>query len=242
MKSPIDGRTLEYFDSVESTQDYVVSAVLEGRTDLGGALAGHQTRGRGRHGRKWFSPPGSSLSLSVAFWDYADWERPELLGCAVALAAAEAFDCGVQWPNDVVIAGRKVGGVIVELPQDSAGRRIPVVGVGINLGVEAFPPDVDGDPTSLQSEGHDVPTADAAARAILDALRSVPEPTEWASLRERWGGRDETVGKAYKLPGGKPGIARGISESGWLIVESDGDVVIVPSADAWFGDPRRSRS
>src|SRR5438105_13243686 len=162
MKEILKGRRLVELQAIDSTQRFLRGLIDEGSMDMGAVLALEQTAGVGRYGRNWHSPKGSSLALSLALHDYADWPAPNFLGMAVAIAAAQALDCDVAWPNDLVLtpaysggsvfSGRdgaslsqsykKVGGVLSEIARAPDGRLVPLVGIGVNLTTVDFPPDI----------------------------------------------------------------------------------------------------
>jgi BirA family biotin operon repressor/biotin-[acetyl-CoA-carboxylase] ligase len=126
------GRRVLVFDSVESTN--TVAAGLAGpETDGLVVLADFQTAGRGRFGRVWQSRPGSSLLMSVALQPPAELRRPVVLTAWAAVAVAEAVfaltgvQAKVKWPNDLLVRGKKVCGILIE---QAAGV---VVGIGLNL-------------------------------------------------------------------------------------------------------------
>jgi BirA family biotin operon repressor/biotin-[acetyl-CoA-carboxylase] ligase len=219
---------IEVHDSLPSTQETLCSYVRAGRRDVAAIIALRQTAGRGRLGRTWISPEGS-LSLTMALFDYANWPTPQFIGMAVAIAAAEVLDCDLAWPNDLMVEGSlKAGGVLSEMVVCD-GVRIPVVGVGANLQTKpeglAFAGAVG---CELSPRG--------AAEAIIAGFSEIPEPDAWQTLRSRWMARDVTPLKEYRLPDGRLGVAQGIGDGGELIVMADGEPVILPSAEAWFGD------
>ncbi|GIV01609.1 MAG: biotin--[acetyl-CoA-carboxylase] ligase [Fimbriimonadales bacterium] len=233
---PVEGKIL-FVPELESTQDELASWVREGNRSIVGVRADFQSKGRGRLGRGWLTPPGEALALSLALYPYADWEQPQLLGMAVALAVAEALDLSLRWPNDLVLCldegVRKVGGILSEMIP--AGKsRIPVIGIGVNLAVAEFPSELKATATSLLLAGRKPPTPEEAQERILDAIREVPEPTAWSALAGRWMARDVTPGKPYLLDG-RPGEAVGINDEGHLIVRTEEGLTIVPSAEAWYG-------
>ncbi|MBV6489742.1 MAG: biotin--[acetyl-CoA-carboxylase] ligase [Fimbriimonadaceae bacterium] len=233
MKSPLlEGPWVE-LESVDSTQSYVARC-LRGESGLpvpGMVLAREQTAGRGRFDRAWWSPPGSSLSMSLVFGGYPDAPRPWLLGMAVAVAAARVVHCRLKWPNDLIVNGRKIGGILTEMMRDAQGRAIPVVGVGINLTQTEFPPDLASTATSLLMEYGVAQRAGDLARRIVDALSDLPEPDDWPSLAPVWNQFDETKGRRYRLSSGESGIAIGIGPQGELLCEVEGVPRIVYAAD-----------
>ena len=106
-------------------------------------LAEYQTAGRGRHGRAWLAPPGGSICLSLA-WAFR--EVPQDLGalglvigvCALrALRESGLEDARLKWPNDIVVDGKKLGGILIELRAESAGPASVVIGIGLNVAIGA---------------------------------------------------------------------------------------------------------
>lgn len=131
------------------------------------AVADHQTAGRGRLGRTWEAPAGASLLMSVLLRPDLSAERRHLVTTAVALAGASAIDEAgptLKWPNDLLIGGRKVAGVLAEVDGDAV-----VVGMGINLNWDGEPPA--GGIAVNQVVGHPV-DRDVVLDAMLGALDS----------------------------------------------------------------------
>jgi BirA family transcriptional regulator, biotin operon repressor / biotin---[acetyl-CoA-carboxylase] ligase len=192
-------------DAVPSTQD--VARQLPVGTVV---VAEHQTAGRGRLGRRWEAPPGSAL--------LASWVMPvcELAPLAAGVAAAHA--CGervrLKWPNDLLLDGRKLGGILVERTDHKC-----LVGTGINL--------------------HWAPPGAAMLHADRDELvgRMAAEMTEWfgatpGAILAAWRDRSDTLGRRVRvLLSGETveGIAEDIGPDGTLIVEgrtfAAGDVI-----------------
>lgn len=137
------GRHVICFGEVDSTNDVAKDSARQAGADGLVVLAESQRRGRGRLGRSWISPPGSNVLMSVLLIDAGSKRPPEAVALAAGLAAAEGIDqithlaCRLKWPNDVLLDGRKVCGVLVELAEAAKGRAV-VVGIGIN--VNSCPP------------------------------------------------------------------------------------------------------
>lgn len=222
-------------ESIDSTQTEISRLVRSGDTTVTVLAAEEQTEGRGRLGRDWLSPAGECLAVSIALFEYADWERSELLGMAIGLAAAQAFDFEIAWPNDLMLNNKKVGGVIAELVKNPIDQLVPVIGVGINLSVPSFPAEIAETATSLLLESRKPLHPEEALDLLLDAIVDLPEPTNWEALAPLWAVHDTTAGKEYKLADGTVGLAVEIAPNGFLVVEVEGEIKTVPSAEAWFG-------
>lgn len=234
MRNPLSSGSLLRVDVCGSTQDVAGDLLAKGER-VGVILAREQTAGRGRFGRTWHSQPGESLISTLIFHDYADHPQPHLIGMALAAAAAGAFYAQVRWPNDLMIGGRKVSGILTELMPDERGRRVPVVGMGVNLNQRSFPPDIEETATSLALAHGGQFEAEQVLRLVLERLNELPEPSSWAALAPIWGVFDKTPGKLYKLPDGKLAVAIGVGSEAQLLCTVDGETRTVLAAEAIFG-------
>lgn len=234
MKSPLDLCVWSSYDEVESTQTVAAELLKEG-APVGVVFAKNQTQGRGRLGRTWHSEPGDSLTMSLIFREYGNHPCPQFIGMAVACAAAATLHCELQWPNDLVFGDKKLGGILTELLPDENGRRVPVVGIGINLNQKSFPDEIKDRAISLAMYRGSSYDAEQIGRSILDRLPKLPEVNSWEDLKQIWMLFDHTPGKNYKMPDGTEGIAIGVGPEGQLICAVDGESVSVLAADAVFG-------
>lgn len=135
-----------------STNDDLQALAKDGAEEGLVLMALEQTAGRGRRGAVWFSPPGESLAFSILLRPAepkALWPRFALVAGLSVAQALESFGpaCGIKWPNDVWIGGRKVAGILVE-----AGEGHVVVGIGVNVNNRRFPDEVAASATSLRIE------------------------------------------------------------------------------------------
>ncbi len=233
MRLPSSQRRI--IDQTSSTQDDLIAAVQAGDFSTGILIARDQTAGRGRFDRTWESEAGNSLTMSLVMEGYADSEKPWLIGMAVALAAASALHTQIRWPNDLVIRKKKCGGVLTNIAVAPDGRRIPVVGLGINLNQTEMSAPLADRATSIRLErDHDLEPF-AIADAVLAAIEDLPEPTSWDVLKPIWMLFDDTQGKPFQLVTGESAVALGIGPDGELICSVDGETTSVMAADALFG-------
>jgi BirA family biotin operon repressor/biotin-[acetyl-CoA-carboxylase] ligase len=163
------GHEYRYVESTPSTQLLLPPEAPEGAA----VVAGEQTAGRGRLGRRWLAPAGTSLLCSVQLRPEIPGERlPELTGvaaraCAEAIEALTGLVTELKFPNDVLLGGRKVAGVLAEARE---GRIVLGIGVNVNVPAEQLPEDVDRPATSLLAEtGHELDRAELLAE-LLDRL------------------------------------------------------------------------
>ncbi len=174
--------------------------------------AAEQSAGRGRQGRRWSAPPGRALLMSLVLR-----RPPPLLPLVAAVAVADVCgrDARIKWPNDVLIGGRKVAGILVEgRPQEGWA----VLGVGLNVAVrpEELPEDVRERATGLGLEPADVDRMLGDLLAALEARLAAPA----ADTLEAWAARDALHGRRIVWGSGE-GTAAGIDGDGRLVVELD---------------------
>lgn len=206
----------------DSTNARARELALGGAPDGTVVTAGEQSAGRGRQGRTWSAPPGKALLLSAIVRDLT--HRDALLPLAVPVAVAEACDrfagarCGIKWPNDIWVDGRKLSGILLEgRPQEGWA----VIGIGLNVGTsrEEFPDELSAIATSLLIESGTDPGVDAVLAAVLDALgRRLSDPP--GPILAAWRERDVLLGSRVRWNGGE-GTAAGLAEDGSLLVDTD---------------------
>ena len=193
------GRVVKLFTDIGSTSAYLVA-----QADLLGdgvvALAEYQTAGRGRFGRPWQAPRGSSILMSILLIEPDNSPLIKHAAQLVALAAAEALetevDCrpALRWPNDLIVSGKKLGGVLAETTRLSAStQRALVVGIGLNC---------------FQQPGHFGDELGAIATSLEIEL---PQPVDRAALARRLfercdacfakNGERRTIGNGYTRRG-----------------------------------------
>jgi BirA family biotin operon repressor/biotin-[acetyl-CoA-carboxylase] ligase len=189
------GRRVLYYDQLPSTLAVAAALAADPANDGTAVLAGEQTAGRGQYGRSWHCPPGAGVLLGVLLFPPPPARRPAVLSAwaAVGVAAAVRRLTGraarVKWPNDVLIRGQKVCGILIE----SAAGRVPtaVVGVGLNVTQSAASFATAGLPaaTSLAaSSGRSFDTQDVARVVLeeLDRAYGLILDGELETLEARW--------------------------------------------------------
>jgi BirA family biotin operon repressor/biotin-[acetyl-CoA-carboxylase] ligase len=194
--------------------------------------AAEQSAGRGRQGRTWSAPRGRALLMSAVVRDLS--RRDALLPLAVPVAVAHACDefaattCGIKWPNDIWIGGRKLSGILLEgRPQEGWA----VIGVGLNVGTlrDEFPEELRETATSLAIESGADPGVEAVLAAVLASLEQwLAQPAE--SVLGAWSERDVLRGQRIRWNGGE-GTANGIDEDGGLVVETDSGRVVLDAGE-----------
>jgi birA, biotin-[acetyl-CoA-carboxylase] ligase region len=216
---------IEWHATIDTTQRRARELVEQGDRRYDAVCADHQTAGRGRQGAQWLDAPGQSLLVSLILWDAPLPEPVGILGVCASLATADALEAHypdlppvrLKYPNDLLLHGRKLGGVLAEVVEGVA-----VVGVGVNLSQMAFPPELEAIAISVaqgRGRGFDERVPESARAALIETMvcnlsrlltlwRDAP-----AQLHALWQARDDTVGRAYRaqdLPDQPVGVALGV--------------------------------
>lgn len=229
------GPLLRCHNELASTNDFAAALARDGAPDGTVVLAAAQTQGRGSRGRGWFSPPGG-LYLSVVLRPRLEPAAALGLTLAAGVAAAEAvMACepvrvGLKWPNDLRLAGRKLGGVLVETAAVPGRVRHAVVGIGINANIapEVFPPELQRIATSLQEQLGRPTDLKPLVREVLerlDAATRALERGEMAQVVERWRALDDLAGSRVTAT-----TAQGRIEGHCLGIDDDGAFLLRDAA------------
>lgn len=221
--------------SVDSTNDWLKHRVLDGHA-VRAVVAAEQRAGRGRRGRAWHSPAGQGLYLSLAWPCQAPASQLGALPLVAGLAAARAIQltCAapvqLKWPNDLWLAGAKLGGCLVELSTHPRQQALwAIIGVGINLQFDDAT-DIDQAWTDLARHGHraDLNTLAAAViNALQEQLSAFEAKQSFAPFRGPWQALDALRGQAVVVSEANGqrlhGRAEGVDEGGRLVlITADG--------------------
>jgi BirA family transcriptional regulator, biotin operon repressor / biotin---[acetyl-CoA-carboxylase] ligase len=231
-----------YLPETPSTMDVARGMAREGCPAFTTVVAGRQTQGRGRMRRKWFSRVGG-LYFTVVL-------RPRIpipwssrvnflasLTLARILRERYAVDAGVKWPNDILVGGCKLCGLLSEM--ETEGEEVGFVNVGVGLNVNNDPPEVVPPAVSLRRLiGRAVPRRDILA-AFLDAMEARVEAESWEGVIEEWKAVSATLDRPVRIETAREtieGRAVGVDENGALLVRTaDGDVRTVVHGDCFQG-------
>ncbi len=245
------GGKLQHVVSIGSTSTAVLEAAAAGAPEGTALVADEQTAGRGRGGHSWHSAPGEGLYVSVLAKPVLPFDRALWISLATGLAAqaamleAAGLRADIRWPNDLLLGGRKCGGILVETVAESpaakagvrAGEspmRYAVIGIGVNVGHAAFPAELGAQATSLRLSSGEPQSRQALLIALLrhldreltnledNAPGSVSNSSD--SLLQRFGEASTWVrGKRVAVPenGGYTGTTVGLDARGFLLVKAD---------------------
>jgi BirA family biotin operon repressor/biotin-[acetyl-CoA-carboxylase] ligase len=215
---------------VESTQTEVQRLAAAGAPEGTVVTARHQRAGRGSRGHDWWDAPGESLLASVLLRPAGPSATAPQLSPVAGLAVAEALatvagvPVRIRWPNDLLIDGRKVCGLLAEAASDGAGRLLHVVlGIGVNLGQIIFPEALAERATSLRLVTGRAHEAGVVLGSVLTQLGR--RYAEWqaggfAALRADWLAHSLLPGQVVRLPDGTLGLGEDLSDDGTLVVRS----------------------
>jgi len=217
------GRRILCVGSVDSTNDLAWAEAVKGAEHGFAIFAEEQRRGRGRMGREWFAPRGTSVLCSVVLRPEIDVDRVPLITAIAALAAADAVDevadtkSTIRFPNDVFVGERKIAGVLVESRFISGRPDLFVAGIGLNGNVaeDDFPRELKGRATSLQMERGAPVSVPRAARSLLEALDRWTAELDGGlrAIRRAWRERSAILGRAVRVrEGGRSysGVVEGL--------------------------------
>lgn len=232
---------------IDSTNQYLLDRLSELQSG-DACVAEYQQAGRGRRGRKWFSPFGSNLYLSM-YWRLEQGPAAAIgLSLVIGIVIAEVLQSlgadkvRVKWPNDLYLQDRKLSGILVELTGKTGDAAQIVSGAGINLMMRRVESDVVNQGwISLQEAGISIDRNTLAARLIKELRASLQlfEQEGLVPYLKRWEKLDNFINRPVKLIIGDKeifGISRGIDAQGALLLEQDG--VVKP----WIGGEISLRS
>ena len=238
------GRVVHWFEEIDSTNDRAKALAEEGAEHGEVVVAESQTAGRGRRGRSWASSPRRNVYFSVVLRpDLAPFRAPELtLVGSVAICDAlrqAGVDAGIKWPNDLLVSGRKIAGILTELAAEPDRVDWVVLGAGVNVNArrEDFPEDLRDVATSVLLErGQAAPRAlfAAACFTALETWLDRHDEEGFGPIREAWRERNVTLGRevTVKVDGRElAGVADDIDETGALLVRTPAGVERITSGD-----------
>lgn len=250
LKSDTFGKSILLFDSVESTQNLARAAAEEGAAEGTLFIAEQQVSGRGRMGRQWVSPRGKGIWMSMVLRPTVPIHfAPQLtLLTAVALCRSlkklTALPIGIKWPNDLLIDGKKISGILLESAAEEERLRYVIAGIGIsvNLETEDYAEELLDKATSLAiASGQKWDRVDVIADFLKEweQLYSLYQEQGFSSIITLWEALSVSLGRKVRLltpQGDMVGVPIGLDESGAIrIRQEDGTEKSVFSAE--MGEP-----
>jgi len=225
------GRPLIRFDSVPSTMTVLAGLASSGAPEGTTVVTGFQSAGRGRAGRTWVTPPGTSLLCSVLLRPHLPLPRLTPLSILVADAITSVarheygLDARIKWPNDVLIDGKKLSGILI---QTRPNGQFPSVNIGMGINANIHPGDLPPTATSLLAAYGLAVDLDLLLRQILDAVETRYRALcdgdlspIWPGIQDRLAMRHERV-TVQEGDASVTGFLRRIDPDGALVMDDDG--------------------
>ncbi len=239
------GQSLLYYPTLNSTMDTARQVAREGAAEGTVVLAEQQTGGRGRLGRRWISPPGS-VSLSIIL-------RPTLiplthlimvasLAVTHSIETVTSLSTQIKWPNDILIRGKKVAGILTEGELRGNGVDFVIIGIGLNINLDpATLPQIPATATSLSQElRREVPPTRLVQCLLSETEKLYLAASGGEPLHQEWQQRLETLGKRVRVKFGKTvevGYAESVDSDGSLLLRHpDGTLVRIVAGDITLHD------
>lgn len=227
-----------YYEETDSTNIRARELAREGQPHGTLIVADAQTEGRGRQGRTWQSPAGGSIYMSVILRPEIPASKACMLTLVAALSTAEAIkectgiDAGIKWPNDLVINGKKVVGILTEMSAGTDKIDYVVIGVGINVNVEGFSVELKKTATSLKIETGLSFDRKTLIRAVMKRLehnyKIFTETLNLKNLQEKYNSLLINKDRQVKIlcgPRSYEAYALGINQKGELLVRKEDNTV-----------------
>ena len=235
------GSRVAYYDVLDSTMDEARRLADQRSPEGTVVIAEQQTGGRGRFDRPWLSPQGENLLFSVLLRPGAAELRYVNMAATLAVAGAIAELTGLspatKWPNDVIIKGRKVSGILVETAVEGGEPRHTVVGIGLNVNLDPSEiPEIAASATSLSRESGKRLDRTSLMLSMLERLDGLYAAIRRGrSLTDEWAAQLETLGQSVQVRWSDrvvEGEATGVDEQGnLLLAQPDGSTVTVVAGE-----------
>lgn len=240
------GREILFFPVTASTNTTAGDLAAKGQREGTVIIADSQTQGRGRRGRQWISPAGKNLCLSVIV-------RPDMparygviltlmsaVACVSAIQKVSSVPLSIKWPNDLMVADKKMGGILCEMKTEADNIAYAVIGVGININVDDsdLPDDIRTTATSVRLETGRLQSRTLYALEIIKSLDywynillkagNMPIIDSWQRLSSTVGRRVTATSEEIKFTG----VAEGVDTEGALILRlADNTVTKISAGD-----------
>ncbi len=226
---------VQVFKDLPSTNQYLLDEQISDAAGPVVCVSERQSAGRGRRGRAWYSPFGANLYFSLS-WPIRS-AAAQLSGLSLAvgvvvarvLSAAGVQGIGLKWPNDLLIDGQKLSGILIDLRGEANGIIWAVIGIGINVNMQSPPATAIDQPwiSCQQVRGEQLSRNDLAGRLITQLMAALKnfEAQGFAAFRERWQQLDLLIGKNVLVEIGRKkvaAVATGVDEAGALLVDYQG--------------------
>ncbi len=237
------GKTVHFARETDSTNLWIKRLAKEGAPEGTLALAEFQSAGRGRLGRSWEVPEGTSVMMSILLRPKFEPQYAPTLTLVMGMAVAKAvkklgFDVSIKWPNDVVVSHKKICGILTEMGVRDGKIDYAVIGVGINVNIREFPEEMADKATSLYLESGKEFDRSQIPGLVMEAFEEYYEKfaatCDLSGLKEEYESILANYNQPVRVLAKEPyeGVARGITDGGELLVEkTDGTIVAVSAGE-----------
>ena len=237
------GKTVHFARETDSTNLWIKRLAKEGAPEGTLALAEFQSAGRGRLGRSWEVPEGTSVMMSILLRPKFEPQYAPTLTLVMGMAVAKAvknlgFDVSIKWPNDVVVSHKKICGILTEMGVRDGKIDYAVIGVGINVNIREFPEEMADKATSLYLESGREFDRSQIPGLVMEAFEEYYEKfaatCDLSGLKEEYESILANYNQPVRVLAKEPyeGVARGITDGGELLVEkTDGTIVAVSAGE-----------
>ena len=237
------GKTVHFAREIDSTNLWIKRLAKEGASEGTLALAEFQSAGRGRLGRSWEVPEGTSVMMSILLRPKFEPQYAPTLTLVMGMAVAKAvknlgFDVSIKWPNDVVVSHKKICGILTEMGVRDGKIDYAVIGVGINVNIREFPEEMADKATSLYLESGKEFDRSQIPGLVMEAFEEYYEKfaatCDLSGLKEEYESILANYNQPVRVLAKEPyeGVARGITDGGELLVEkTDGTIVAVSAGE-----------
>ena len=237
------GKTVHFARETDSTNLWIKRLAKEGAPEGTLALAEFQSAGRGRLGRSWEVPEGTSVMMSILLRPKFEPQYAPTLTLVMGMAVAKAvknlgFDVSIKWPNDVVVSHKKICGILTEMGVRDGKIDYAVIGVGINVNIKEFPEEMADKATSLYLESGKEFDRSQIPGLVMEAFEKYYEKfaatCDLSGLKEEYESILANYNQSVRVLAKEPyeGVARGITDGGELLVEkTDGTIVAVSAGE-----------
>ena len=237
------GKTVHFARETDSTNLWIKRLAKEGASEGTLALAEFQSAGRGRLGRSWEVPEGTSVMMSILLRPKFEPQYAPTLTLVMGMAVAKAvknlgFDVSIKWPNDVVVSHKKICGILTEMGVRDGKIDYAVIGVGINVNIKEFPEEMADKATSLYLESGREFDRSQIPGLVMEAFEEYYEKfaatCDLSGLKEEYESILANYNQPVRVLAKEPyeSVARGITDGGELLVEkTDGTIVAVSAGE-----------
>ncbi|WP_338470069.1 biotin--[acetyl-CoA-carboxylase] ligase [Niallia sp. XMNu-256] len=231
------GQQIHYEESVHSTQAIALKLSMDGAPEGTIVIAEEQTSGRGRLNREWHSAKYTGIWMSILLRPNLLPQQAPQLTLITAVAVVQAIEeltpllPQIKWPNDILINGKKITGILTELQAESDRINSVTIGIGINVNQDSFPPELESIASSLLIEGGEKVNRARLIQTLLTKLETLYDlylKEGFYPIKLLWEGYAVTIGKkitARMLKETIEGKAIGITDDGVLLLEDDKGVI-----------------